>query len=81
MNNFSLNIIIFRSHDGGRIIFDDFREAYWWLRENTPEDAKVYFFNVKVKGHYYYIVEVKGHNYFILEVKGHYYPIFKVKCK
>jgi len=30
-----------RSHDGGRIIFDDFREAYWWLRENTPEDAKV----------------------------------------
>jgi len=30
-----------RSHDGGRIIFDDFREAYWWLRMNTPEDAKV----------------------------------------
>ena len=21
-----------RSHDGSRIIFDDFREAYWWLR-------------------------------------------------
>lgn len=30
-----------RSHDGGRIIFDDFREAYYWLRMNTPEDAKV----------------------------------------
>ncbi len=30
-----------RSHDGSRIIFDDFREAYWWLRQNTPEDAKV----------------------------------------
>jgi len=30
-----------RSNDGGRIIFDDFREAYWWLRENTPEDAKI----------------------------------------
>jgi len=30
-----------RSHDGGRIIFDDFREAYWWLRMNTAEDAKV----------------------------------------
>jgi dolichyl-diphosphooligosaccharide--protein glycosyltransferase len=30
-----------RSHDGSRIIFDDFREAYWWLRMNTPEDAKV----------------------------------------
>lgn len=30
-----------RSYDGGRIIFDDFREAYWWLRMNTPEDARV----------------------------------------
>merc|ERR1712180_142872 len=30
-----------RSHDGSRIIFDDFREAYWWLRQNTPEDAKI----------------------------------------
>jgi len=30
-----------RSHDGSRIIFDDFREAYWWLRMNTNEDAKV----------------------------------------
>lgn len=30
-----------RSHDGGRIIFDDFREAYYWLQMNTPEDARV----------------------------------------
>jgi len=30
-----------RASDGGRIIFDDFREAYYWLRHNTPEDAKV----------------------------------------
>jgi dolichyl-diphosphooligosaccharide--protein glycosyltransferase len=30
-----------RGGDGGRIIFDDFREAYYWLRYNTPEDAKV----------------------------------------
>jgi dolichyl-diphosphooligosaccharide---protein glycosyltransferase len=30
-----------RSGDGGRIIFDDFREAYYWLRKNTPDDAKV----------------------------------------
>merc|ERR1711936_1065043 len=30
-----------RQGDGGRIIFDDFREAYYWLRHNTPEDAKV----------------------------------------
>ena len=22
---------------GGRVIFDDFREAYYWLRHNTPE--------------------------------------------
>jgi dolichyl-diphosphooligosaccharide---protein glycosyltransferase len=26
-----------KGHDGGKIIFDDFREAYYWLRYNTPE--------------------------------------------
>lgn len=26
-----------RSHDGSKIIFDDFREAYYWLQMNTPE--------------------------------------------
>jgi len=26
-----------RGHDGSRIIFDDFREAYYWLRMNTPD--------------------------------------------
>ncbi|KAG5683549.1 hypothetical protein PVAND_012823 [Polypedilum vanderplanki] len=30
-----------RSHDGSRIIFDDFREAYYWLRMNTAEDANI----------------------------------------
>ncbi|XP_072935581.1 dolichyl-diphosphooligosaccharide--protein glycosyltransferase subunit STT3A [Epargyreus clarus] len=30
-----------RAHDGARIIFDDFREAYTWLKMNTAEDAKV----------------------------------------
>ncbi|XP_002739605.1 dolichyl-diphosphooligosaccharide--protein glycosyltransferase subunit STT3A-like [Saccoglossus kowalevskii] len=30
-----------RAADGGRIIFDDFRESYYWLRHNTPEDAKI----------------------------------------
>ncbi|XP_060518289.1 dolichyl-diphosphooligosaccharide--protein glycosyltransferase subunit STT3A isoform X2 [Cylas formicarius] len=30
-----------RAHDGGRIIFDDFREAYGWLRANTPVDARI----------------------------------------
>jgi len=26
---------------GEQIIIDDFREAYWWLRDNTREDARV----------------------------------------
>lgn len=30
-----------RGHDGSRIIFDDFREAYYWLRMNTPEVTSV----------------------------------------
>lgn len=30
-----------RSHDGSRIVFDDFREAYYWLRQNTAPDAKI----------------------------------------
>ena len=34
-------VLAARSGDGGKIIFDDFREAYYWLRHNTPEDAKV----------------------------------------
>jgi len=34
-------VLTARTHDGSRIIFDDFREAYWWLRENTNEDAKI----------------------------------------
>lgn len=33
-----------RTHDGGRIIFDDFREAYYWLKMNTPEVSKFLFF-------------------------------------
>merc|ERR1719408_898201 len=27
--------------DGRAVIIDDYREAYWWLRDNTPEDARV----------------------------------------
>ncbi|XP_037479979.1 dolichyl-diphosphooligosaccharide--protein glycosyltransferase subunit STT3B [Triticum urartu] len=30
-----------RGHNGGRVIFDDYREAYYWLRQNTPTDAKI----------------------------------------
>ena len=27
--------------DGSTVLVDDYREAYWWLRDNTPEDARV----------------------------------------
>jgi len=30
-----------RGHDGSRIIFDDFREAYRWLSQNTGDDEVV----------------------------------------
>ena len=30
-----------RGADGSLVVVDDYREAYKWLRENTPEDAKV----------------------------------------
>eukprot|EP00163_Fabomonas_tropica_P017688 TRINITY_DN3141_c0_g1_i1.p1 TRINITY_DN3141_c0_g1~~TRINITY_DN3141_c0_g1_i1.p1 ORF type:complete len:580 (+),score=201.53 TRINITY_DN3141_c0_g1_i1:107-1741(+) len=34
-------VLAARGGDGGKIIFDDFREAYYWLRQNTAEDAKI----------------------------------------
>ena len=30
-----------RQQDGSEMMIDDFREAYWWLRDNTPEDARI----------------------------------------
>lgn len=30
-----------RLQSGEEIIVDDYREAYWWLRDNTPEDSRV----------------------------------------
>ena len=30
-----------RGNDGSVHVFDDFRESYAWLRQNTAEDAKV----------------------------------------
>jgi dolichyl-diphosphooligosaccharide---protein glycosyltransferase len=30
-----------RLRDGREIKLDDYREAYWWLRDNTPEDARI----------------------------------------
>ncbi|OAE28838.1 hypothetical protein AXG93_684s1170 [Marchantia polymorpha subsp. ruderalis] len=34
-------VLAARQSNGDRVIFDDFREAYYWLRHNTPSDAKV----------------------------------------
>jgi len=34
-------VLAARGQGGQRIIFDDFREAYYWLSQNTPDDAKV----------------------------------------
>ncbi|KAJ6359281.1 hypothetical protein OIU76_000915 [Salix suchowensis] len=34
-------VLAARGAHGNRVIFDDYREAYYWLRQNTPPDAKV----------------------------------------
>merc|ERR1712194_85880 len=34
-------IVVARLQDGRAIKLDDYREAYWWLRDNTPEDARI----------------------------------------
>lgn len=34
-------VLAARGAHGNRIIFDDYCEAYYWLRQNTPTDAKV----------------------------------------
>lgn len=38
-----------RSHDGSRIIFDDFREAYYWLQMNTAEVSHLLPYAFKLK--------------------------------
>ncbi|CAN0436426.1 unnamed protein product, partial [Laminaria digitata] len=30
-----------RTQSGTRILYDDYREAYYWLRHNTDPDAKI----------------------------------------
>lgn len=30
-----------RRNDGSRLIIDDYREAYYWLKQNTPKEAKI----------------------------------------
>jgi dolichyl-diphosphooligosaccharide--protein glycosyltransferase len=34
-------VLASKNQDGSQHIIDDFREAYYWLRQNTKEDAKV----------------------------------------
>ncbi|KAG6865644.1 oligosaccharyl transferase stt3 subunit [Blastosporella zonata] len=34
-------VLASQNQDGSQNIIDDFREAYYWLRQNTPEDAVV----------------------------------------
>jgi len=34
-------VLATRNQDGSQNIIDDFREAYFWLRQNTPKDAVV----------------------------------------
>ena len=35
--------ILFKAQtkSGEEVLVDDYREAYWWLRDNTPEDARI----------------------------------------
>ena len=40
MSNPSI-ILKARDKDNRIIMVDDYREAYWWLRDNTPEDSRV----------------------------------------
>jgi dolichyl-diphosphooligosaccharide--protein glycosyltransferase len=34
-------VLASRNADGSQFIIDDFREAYYWLRQNTPKDTRV----------------------------------------
>mmetsp|Transcript_1944 Transcript_1944/g.6984 ORF Transcript_1944/g.6984 Transcript_1944/m.6984 type:complete len:715 (+) Transcript_1944:92-2236(+) len=34
-------VLAARQPDGSKLIFDDFREAYYWLRHNTDDDARI----------------------------------------
>jgi dolichyl-diphosphooligosaccharide--protein glycosyltransferase len=41
-NSFSQPRVILRQWVGGRpVLIDDYREAYFWLRDHTPEDSRV----------------------------------------
>ncbi|KAJ3105702.1 oligosaccharyl transferase stt3 subunit [Phlyctochytrium planicorne] len=34
-------VLASRTHDGNQVIIDDFREAYYWLRQNSDPKAKI----------------------------------------
>lgn len=34
-------VLASRMADGSQFIIDDYREAYYWLRKNTPDDARI----------------------------------------
>lgn len=34
-------IMAHKLHDGSRLIVDDYREAYYWLKQNTAPDANI----------------------------------------
>ncbi len=37
----SPSIVLISGHGPHRVVLDDFREAYYWLRHNTKPDAKI----------------------------------------
>lgn len=34
-------IVVGQLRDGSVVKVDDYREAYWWIRDNTPDDARI----------------------------------------
>ncbi len=41
LSNPSIITIIGQRNDGYVVKLDDYRESYWWLRDNTPEDSRI----------------------------------------
>jgi dolichyl-diphosphooligosaccharide--protein glycosyltransferase len=47
-----------RHQDGSTVIIDDWREGYWWLKNNTPPDARImawWDYGYQITGAYLYI--------------------------
>jgi len=65
-----------KQHDGSRVIFDDFREAYYWLRQNTPEVHEQFIHSHLVIFTYLKLVIVKnnspGHYVVLLVLTGNF---------